>query len=65
MAASRKKKLISGAASLVVLAGVGVGAWVYLKPPPPPPPDAGPERTYDQIDRKEYEDWMRSLGYTE
>ena len=64
MAASRKKKLIIGVASLFLLAGAGVGAWVYLKPPPPPPDD-GPERTYDQIDRKEYEDWMRSLGYTE
>ena len=64
MAANRKKKLLIGGATLLVLAGAGVGAWVYLKPPPPPP-DAGPERTYDQIDRKEYESWMRSLGYTE
>lgn len=64
MAASRKRKLLIGAAAVLALTGAGVGAWFYLKPPPPPP-DAGPEQTYEQIDRKEYEDWMRSLGYTE
>lgn len=64
MPASTRKKALIGGATLLVLVGAGVGAWHLLKPPPPPP-DAGPERTYDQIDRKEYEDWMRSLGYTE
>lgn len=43
----------------------GAGLWYrYFKPEPPPPPPPVEQR-YEDIDRQEYEAWMRELGYTE
>ena len=59
----RRRRLII-ASFVVLLAAVGgAGAWYkFLRPEPPKPVE---ERTYEQIDRAEYEEWMKELGYTE
>jgi len=58
-----RRRIFVASAALVLALG-GVGAWYGLthKAPPPKPVD---ERSYDQIDRADYEAWMQDLGYTE
>jgi hypothetical protein len=57
-----KRRLIAVLLGVALLAGVGAAAWRYTRPEPPPPVQ---DRTYQDVDRAEYEAWMQDLGYTE
>lgn len=57
-----RKPLFIALLLILALAGGGAAWWTSRPKPPPPAPE---ERTYEQIDRAEYEAWMRELGYTE
>ena len=61
---SPMRKPLVLALGLAIVAGSGVLAWRALRPAEPPPAPAV-EKTYDQIERPEYEKWMQDLGYTE
>jgi hypothetical protein len=50
---------------IAVVAGTGTVAYVKLRPPPEPPPGESAEKSYEDIQRPEYEKWMQDLGYTE
>lgn len=58
---SRKLRIV-GLVGLLAAAGGGAWAWRLAIEPPPEP---GAERTYEDIPREEYEQWMQELGYTE
>lgn len=59
------RRLLAFAAVVGLTGLVGAGVWLrFLRPPPPPPPPPVEQR-YEDIDRQEYEAWMRELGYTE
>lgn len=57
-----KRKWPLAVLGLVLLAGGGGIAWWKLRPAPPAAPD---ERTFEDIPKDEYEQWMQDLGYTE
>ncbi len=61
---SRRRRILVGASIFTALVGGGVGAWYKFasSEPPAPPVD---ERSYEEIERAEYEKWMQDLGYTE
>lgn len=59
-----RRRVIAGVVGAVLLVGAGVFAWRATRPPAPPPTPSA-ERTYEDIDRGEYERWMQDLGYTE
>lgn len=60
---SRRRRVIVGASISLVLLG-GVGVWYKFARPEPPKPPVD-ERSYEEIERAEYEKWMQDLGYTE
>ena len=50
----------------ITLVGAGGALWWTQRPPPPDPTVAtGADRKYEDVSREEYEEWMRSIGYTE
>ena len=60
---TRRRRILAGSALVVALGAVG--AWYELVHKVPPPAKPVDERSYDQIDRADYEAWMQDLGYTE
>ncbi len=61
---SRRRRLLLGTTVALALVGGGVGAWYRFGRPEPEKPPVD-ERSYEEIDRAEYEAWMQDLGYTE
>ena len=60
----RRRRIVVGAAVFLVLLG-GAGAWYQFLRPDPKPPAPVEERSYEEIERADYEKWMQDLGYTE
>jgi hypothetical protein len=58
------RKPLALAVVLTVVAGSGALTWWKLRPEPPPEPSAA-EKSYEDIDREKYEQWMQDLGYTD
>ena len=53
------------AIGLAFVAGSGALAYLKLRAEPEPPPAPSSEKSYEDIERPEYEKWMQDLGYTE
>jgi hypothetical protein len=51
--------------AVVVMGGVGAGAWWLTRPPPPPPEVPLDQQKFEDADRAAYEQWMKELGYTD
>jgi hypothetical protein len=61
----RMRKPLAIVVGFAFVAGSGALAYMALRPEPEPPPALDAEKSYDQIERPEYEKWMQDLGYTE
>jgi hypothetical protein len=57
------RKPLALALGVALVVGTGTIAYLKLRPTPEPPPAR--EKSYEQIERPEYEKWMQDLGYTE